>query len=598
MAGRTLESSVQPAVVEYSAADVEKQSEVAAKGSRTKIVMLVFSAVFLIASAAGVVAWVGLGKPSEEVRVNVRPTRAISHTCGNTRYPELCVDSLINFPGALTAANSAEISHVSVNLTLQKFGLALTLAPDIGAIPMSALERSAYDDCIDLLGESVDLLSQSLTAIGEQRSSEDVQNWLSAALTNQDTCEEGLQEAGGGSPVKARMTENLKDLSELVSNSLSIFAHQAKDDDDFAGVPISNRRRRLLEEEDFPEWVSRKERRLLIDTPAWNMSADIIVSKGNRTFNRTGRATRIVKTIGEAIKLVPENSTTRTVIYVTEGRYEEKILKIGKKKTNIMLVGDGMRKTIISGGRSVFDNITTFQTASFAATGNGFIARDITFENWAGAAKHQAVALRVGSDHSVIYRCEITGYQDTLYVHSQRQFYRECDIYGTVDFIFGNAAVVFQNCNIYARKPMLSQKNTITAQNRKDPYQTTGMSIHNCSILAAPDLKPCQANFSTYLGRPWKMYSRAVVMMSFIDDLVHPQGWLEWNTTFALDTLYYAEYNNTGRGAWLAQRVKWPGFQVLKTAYEASMFTVSKFIFGSTWLPQTGVAFVAGLTTS
>ncbi|KAG9150089.1 hypothetical protein Leryth_026593 [Lithospermum erythrorhizon] len=51
---------------------------------------------------------------------------------------------------------------------------------------------------------------------------------------------------------------------------------------------------------------------------------------------------------------------------------------------------------------------------------------------------------------------------DTLYVHSLRQFYRECDIYGTVDFIFGNAAAVFQNCNIYARKPMPNQKNTIT----------------------------------------------------------------------------------------------------------------------------------------
>ena len=218
----------------------------------------------------------------------------------------------------------------------------------------------------------------------------------------------------------------------------------------------------------------------------------------------------------------------------------------------------------------------------------------MTFENYAGPSKHQAVALRIGADHSVVYRCEVLGYQDTLYVHSNRQFYRECDIYGTVDFIFGNAAVVFQNCNIYARKPMASQKNTITAQNRKDPNQNTGISIHACKILAAPDLK--KGEFQTYLGRPWKMYARTVYMLSFIGDHVDPHGWLEWNGDFALDTLYYGEYMNNGPGAALAQRVKWPGYQVIKSDSEASKFTVAKFIYGSSWLPSTGVAFLAGLS--
>ncbi|KAJ6338026.1 hypothetical protein OIU76_007658 [Salix suchowensis] len=123
-----------------------------------------------------------------------------------------------------------------------------------------------------------------------------------------------------------------------------------------------------------------------------------------------------------------------------------------------------------------------------AVVGDNFIARDMTFRNTAGANNHQAVALRSGSDFSVFYKCSFEGYQDTLYVHSQRQFYRECDIYGTVDFIFGNAAVVFQNCNIYARNPP-NKTNTITAQGRTDPNQNTGISIHNCRVTAASDLK-------------------------------------------------------------------------------------------------------------
>lgn len=220
----------------------------------------------------------------------------------------------------------------------------------------------------------------------------------------------------------------------------------------------------------------------------------------------------------------------------------------------------------------------------------------MTFENYAGPSKHQAVALRVGADHAVVYRCEILGYQDTLYVHSQRQFYRECDIYGTVDFIFGNAAVVLQSCNIYARKPMASQKNTITAQNRKDPNQNTGISIHECKILATSDLEASKGSIQSYLGRPWKMYSRVVYMLSSIGGHVDPRGWLEWNGDFALDTLYYGEYMNSGPGAGVETRVKWPGYHVITLASEASKFTVAKFIYGSSWLPSTGVAFVGGLS--
>lgn len=52
------------------------------------------------------------------------------------------------------------------------------------------------------------------------------------------------------------------------------------------------------------------------------------------------------------------------------------------------------------------------------------------------------MTLRVGIDFAAIYRGSIVGYQDTVYIHSLKQFYRECNIFGTVDFIFGNAAVV------------------------------------------------------------------------------------------------------------------------------------------------------------
>lgn len=222
-----------------------------------------------------------------------------------------------------------------------------------------------------------------------------------------------------------------------------------------------------------------------------------------------------------------------------------------------------------------------------AVSGKGFIARDMTFRNTAGPQNFQAVALRVDSDQSAFYRCSMEGYQDTLYAHSLRQFYRECSIYGTIDFIFGNGAAVLQNCKIFTREPLPLQKVTITAQGRKSPNQSTGFSIQDSYVYAT---KP------TYLGRPWKQYSRTVYMNTFMTAQVQPRGWLEWYGDFALATLWYGEYKNYGPGGSLSGRVAWPGYHKITDPSTANFFTVGHFIDGRAWLPATGVKFSAGLT--
>lgn len=229
--------------------------------------------------------------------------------------------------------------------------------------------------------------------------------------------------------------------------------------------------------------------------------------------------------------------------------------------------------------------------------GDGFIAQDIWFQNTAGPQKHQAVALRVGADQSVINRCRIDAFQDTLYAHSNRQFYRDSFITGTVDFIFGNAAVVFQKCDLVARKPMDKQNNMVTAQGREDPNQNTGTSIQQCNLTPSSDLKPVVGSIKTFLGRPWKKYSRTVVMQSTLDSHIDPTGWAEWDAQSKdfLQTLYYGEYMNNGPGAGTSKRVNWPGYHIIKTAAEASKFTVAQLIQGNVWLKNTGVNFIEGL---
>lgn len=187
-------------------------------------------------------------------------------------------------------------------------------------------------------------------------------------------------------------------------------------------------------------------------------------------------------------------------------------------------------------------------------------------------------------------------YQDTLYTHNNRQFYRDSYITGTVDFIFGNSAVVIQNSKVVARKPMKGQHNMVTAQGRIDPNQNTGISIQKCEVIASPDLEPVKGTVvRTYLGRPWKEYSRTVFMQSNLGDHIDPAGWSPWNGDFALKTLYYGEYMNKGPGAGVGKRVKWDGFHVITDPEEAKKFTVAQLIAGGPWLKNSGVAFTEGL---
>jgi pectinesterase len=223
----------------------------------------------------------------------------------------------------------------------------------------------------------------------------------------------------------------------------------------------------------------------------------------------------------------------------------------------------------------------------------------MTIRNTAGAKNFQAVALKVAGDQTAVWRCSLEGYQDTLYALSQRQFYKNCTIYGTVDFIFGNAAAVFQTCTLLARAPIPGQQNTFTAQGRTIQAQNTGFSFQNCTIGAAPELKAAQSAgqfVASYLGRPWKLYSRTVYLQNSISSVINPAGWLPWNGSFALSTLFYGEYKNTGPGAAAGQRVSWS--TQITSSKVATQYTVDNFISGALWLPQTTIDFFPQLIST
>ncbi|WVZ53493.1 hypothetical protein U9M48_004424 [Paspalum notatum var. saurae] len=527
----------------------------------------------------------------------------VTAICEPTPYPRACETALRSSPPPSSGRphdHDVDPFAASVQFAMSRAASARALARNLSAASAGAPPPGA-EDCAELLDITLDQLRDALAAGGGGGDPDGATTWLSAALTNQVTCADSLAAGAGTGSSAGRdaMRSRVDALSQFIATALALHVGKKRNSkavaagDDYRGggsaglpLPPSAGGAPPPPAAAFPSWVTRRDRKLL-EAPAGasgGVAVDAVVA-----LDGSGTHSSINEAIAAVVSGGGGDGTGRKVIHVKAGRYEESVT-VSSKQKNVMLVGDGKGKTVIVGHKSAADGYTTYASATVAAMGAGFIAKGLTIENNAGPGKGQAVALRVGGDLSVVYDCAIQAYQDTLYAHSNRQFYAASSIAGTVDFIFGNAAVVLQNCDIRPRRPHRGQKDTVTAQGRTDPNQNTGISIHRCRV-AADDL----GGAPVFLGRPWQKYSRTVVMETFLDGSISPAGWLEWSGGFALSMLYYGEYGNTGPGAGTGKRVTWAGVHTSMSTSDATRFTVASFIMGDSWLGGTGVSYTSGL---
>lgn len=206
--------------------------------------------------------------------------------------------------------------------------------------------------------------------------------------------------------------------------------------------------------------------------------------------------------------------------------------------------------------------------------GNGVVIEDLTISNTAGRVG-QAVALHVEGDKVVVKNCRLLGNQDTLYTatSNSRQYYIDCYVEGTTDFIFGEATVVFQNCRIQS----LSNSYITAAATRPD--QKFGYVFFDCKLTAAPEAQ------KVYLGRPWRSYAKTVFIRTEMGAHIVPEGWDPWKGDKMFrdkeKTAFYGEYQSSGPGARHQGRVSWS--KQLKKR-DLKSYTL-KSIFGSTeWI--------------
>ncbi|HOO94720.1 MAG TPA: pectinesterase family protein [Proteiniphilum sp.] len=255
-------------------------------------------------------------------------------------------------------------------------------------------------------------------------------------------------------------------------------------------------------------------------------------------------------TVQAAIDAVPDFRKQPTRILIRNGLYRERLI-IPETKHDLTLVGEDKQRTILTWNNfasklsPLGDAIGTSGSASCYISPDLFTAENITFANDAGPVG-QAVAVIVRSDRARFINCRFLGFQDTLYTHKagSRQYYQNCSIEGTVDFIFGSSTAWFEECDIYCKG-----NGYITAASTPQE-QPFGYIFNRCHISG-------DTPSSFYLGRPWRPHARVLFMECDLGDVIRPEGWNNWGNPSNESTAFYGEFNNRGVGADTTQRVGW-----------------------------------------
>jgi len=586
--------------------------------SRTKLLVGGISAFLLLAMVIGTAAFVLSERVEDEADTNKRAMSSTMRTvdlfCSPTDYQATCKETLTKT--LERSSNPVDHPHAAAAAAITAVGRELTRGFNesslLAAVRQSndTLVQEALKDCKILLDDCANDVTRALSSVawrGVDGPAQDLQAWLSAVITFQGSCVDMFPKG----ELRVQIKETMEKAREISSNAIAIIqqgaalaamleidagaeatiAESSNDDDDDGGddapAEQSDGERQLRESvSEVPTWVPRDDRRILdeAEEERKELTPNVTVAKdGSGQFPN----------ISAALDALPKSYTGRYVIYIKEGVYDESV-NVTNGMANITFYGDGAKKSIITGSKSVGDGVRMWRTATLAVDGDRFMAVKMGIRNTAGDEKQQALALRVKGDRAIFFDCRIDGHQDTLFAQAYRQYYRSCIISGTVDFIFGDAAAVFQRCVLLVKDPLPGKPGVVTAHGRRDRQQTTGFVLHRTRIVADEALAGKSATVKTFLGRPWKEYSRVVVIESVIDGFVHAQGYMPWEGKNNLGTAFYGEYGNVGDGANITAREEMKGFHVLNKE-KSKTFTVERFLNGGEWIPETGTPVRLGL---
>lgn len=282
---------------------------------------------------------------------------------------------------------------------------------------------------------------------------------------------------------------------------------------------------------------------LLLSTTLWAQNQQwTVASDGSGNY----------RTVQAALDAVPKNNRTPITIFIRKGIYKEK-LNLAKKQNFVRLLGEDALETILTfddyNGRvpdGGLEPLGTSEASAFRVFGNDFSAENLTFQNPATAG--QAPAMWVYGDKARFINCRFLGFRDTLYPYGygSRQYYKNCYIEGTTDFILGAATAWFEGCTLFCK----TGGTCIMAASTPDSVQF-GFVLQRCKIVGDAPAD------SYYLGRPWKPTAKTVLLNCELGNHIKPKGWDHWGKESNKQDAFFAEFKSTGLGAAPKSRILW-----------------------------------------
>lgn len=253
--------------------------------------------------------------------------------------------------------------------------------------------------------------------------------------------------------------------------------------------------------------------------------------------NSTGEA---LASLSAAISLAASSSVRPFRILLGNGVWEEKLTV---DLPGLVIEGESRAAIISYGAAAGLSRPDGAKWGTFGSATLTIAARDVTLigltirnsfdfladrvSGASGGAQAVALALGAGADRILVRDCDISGYQDTLYVREGRALIEACRISGGTDFIFGGASALFSKCEIVSRAVPGAQVQGFIAAPSTHLAQEFGLVFDRCRLTRECGV----ADHSVYLGRPWRaggnmaLAGSAVFLNCWMDAHIKPEGW-------------------------------------------------------------------------